>query len=47
MGYVRGATAGNVAGGAAVGAGVVAGVGALKAFIDQHRMARAQQNAAQ
>lgn len=46
-GYMKNPSAVGAIGGGVLGAGVVAGAGALKSFIDQHRMARAQQHAAQ
>lgn len=47
LGYMKNPSAVGAVGGGVLGAGVVAGAGALKAFIDQHRMQRAQQHAAQ
>ena len=47
LGYMQNPNAAGAVGGAVLGAGAVAGAGALKAFIDQHRMARAQEHAAQ
>ena len=45
LGYMKNPSAVGAIGGGVLGAGVVAGTGALKSFIDQHRMARAQQHA--
>jgi hypothetical protein len=47
LGYMKNPSAVGAVGGGVLGAGVVAGAGALKSFIDQHRMARAQQHAQQ
>lgn len=47
LGYLKNPNAAGAVGGSVLGAGVVAGAGALKAFIDQHRIARAQQHAAE